>query len=91
MRGSARNAEETLRKLKDLDVLILDCLRPKPHSTHINVEQAIDYARRIGAKKTIFTHMNQEIEYDSFRKSLPPRMVPAFDGMRFKLPCPVGR
>ncbi len=87
----SRIPEETMRRLKDLDVLILDCLRPKPHPTHINVEQAIDYAQQIKAKKIIFTHMNQEIEYDSFRKSLPPRMVPAFDGMRFNLPCPVAQ
>lgn len=78
----------TLARLTNLEVLILDCLRPKPHTTHLHIEKALDYARRIQAKKTIFTHMGSEIEYESFRKSLPPRMVPAYDGMTVRLPSP---
>ena len=76
--------EATLANLKGLDLLILDCLRPKTHTTHFSVEQSVDYARRIGAKKTVFTHMGFELEYEAFRKSLPRGMVPAFDGMQFR-------
>ncbi|MGZ3694420.1 MAG: MBL fold metallo-hydrolase [Bdellovibrionota bacterium] len=75
----------TLAKMQGLDLLILDCLRPKPHSTHLHVELALDYARRIGAKKTVFTHMGWELEYEEFKKSLPRGMVPAFDGMKLKV------
>ena len=78
--------ERTLEKMRGLDVLILDCLRPQPHPTHLHVEQALDYARRIGAKRTVFTHMAHELEYEEFRLSLPPGMEPAYDGMRIELP-----
>lgn len=77
--------DETIAKMQGLEVLVLDCLRPKPHSTHLHVELALEYARRIGAKKTVFTHMGHEIEYDSFKKSLPRGMVPAYDGMQLKV------
>jgi phosphoribosyl 1,2-cyclic phosphate phosphodiesterase len=78
-------SDETLEKMRGLEVVVLDCLRPQPHSTHLHVELALDYARRIKARKTVFTHMGHELEYDSFRKTLPRGMVPAYDGMQFKI------
>jgi phosphoribosyl 1,2-cyclic phosphate phosphodiesterase len=78
--------ERTIEKMKGLEVLVLDCLRPQPHTTHLHVEQALEYARRIGAKKTVFTHMAHELAYEEFRQSLPPGMEPAFDGMQLELP-----
>lgn len=75
----------SMSKLKGLELLILDCLRPKAHPTHFNVETALSYAKQIGAKKTVFTHMGHELEYEEFRKSLPRGMQPAYDGMQFRL------
>ncbi|NUM89651.1 MAG: MBL fold metallo-hydrolase [Bdellovibrionales bacterium] len=82
--------DATLAKLKGLELLVLDCLRPKPHTTHLNAAQSIDYARRIRAKKTVFTHMGFELEYEAFRKELPRGMAPGYDGMQFRLPEPHG-
>jgi phosphoribosyl 1,2-cyclic phosphate phosphodiesterase len=76
---------QTLANLQGLEVLVLDCLRPKPHSTHLHVELALEYARKIGAKKTVFTHMGGEIEYEAFKKSLPRGMQPAYDGMQIRV------
>ena len=80
--------EETLAKMQGLEVLVLDCLRPEPHSTHLHVDLALEYAQIIKARKTVFTHMGHELDYDSFRKSLPRGIVPAFDGMQFRVPKP---
>ena len=77
--------ETTIKKMLGLEVLILDCLRPKPHTTHLHIEQALEYAHRIGARKTVFTHMSWEIEYEAFKKSLPRGMIPAHDGLRLKI------
>ncbi len=78
-------SDTTMEQMHGLELLILDCLRPKPHTTHLHVELALDYARKIGAKKTVFTHMGWELEYEAFRKSLPRGMVPAYDGMQLKV------
>lgn len=77
--------DATITKLQGLEVLVLDCLRPRPHSTHLHVELALEYARKIGARKTVFTHMGHELEYEAFRKSLPRGMLPAFDGMQLRV------
>lgn len=73
--------DRTFRYLKNLNVLVLDCLRPGAHTTHLNVESALTIAKRVGAKKTYFTHMGHEIEYQDFARSLPRNMFPAFDGL----------
>lgn len=44
-----------------LDVLVIDALRKKPHSSHNNFQQALVYADAIGAKKTLFTHMTHDL------------------------------
>jgi phosphoribosyl 1,2-cyclic phosphate phosphodiesterase len=77
--------DTTIALMQGLEVLILDCLRPKPHTTHLHVELALEYAGRIGAKKTVFTHMSWELEYESFKKSLPRGMTPAYDGLQLKV------
>ncbi len=77
--------DATLEKMKNLDVLILDCLRPQPHSTHFTLEESLAYAQRIKAKKTILTHMASELEYESLRKQLPRGIIPAYDGLQFRL------
>jgi phosphoribosyl 1,2-cyclic phosphate phosphodiesterase len=71
--------------LKDLDVLVLDALRIRPHPTHLNLEQAIDWARRIGAKRTLFTHIAHEILHAEIQPTLPAGMELAYDGMKVEM------
>lgn len=77
--------EKTIRKMQNLDVLILDCLRYTPHSTHLTVEQALAYAARIKAKTTYLTHMGHELDYVRFKKTLPKHVYPAYDGLKITL------
>jgi phosphoribosyl 1,2-cyclic phosphate phosphodiesterase len=72
---------ESMARLSGLDVLVLDCLRPRPHATHFHVDEAVATARQIGARQTYFTHLCHDLEHDSFRAQLPPSMAPAYDGL----------
>ncbi len=67
--------------LRDLDVLVLDALRFRPHPTHMTLDQAIAWARRIGAKRTIFTHIAHEIMHQEVQATLPGRIELAYDGL----------
>lgn len=78
--------DQALQQMQGLDLLFLDCLRPKPHSTHMHVELSLKYAQKIAARKTIFIHMNHELEYEEFSKQLPSGIEPAYDGMQFHVP-----
>jgi len=49
--------EHSYQTLKELDVLVLDALRPKPHATHFHLAEAVSEAQGIGARQTYFIHM----------------------------------
>lgn len=66
--------------LAGLDVLILDALRKRPHPTHFSLEQAVDHARRIGARQTFFTHIAHELPHEDTNRGLPAGMALAYDG-----------
>lgn len=80
-----RIPNESFPLLEGLDVLILDCLRPRPHATHFSLEEAVTMAQRIGAKRTLFTHMSHELEHQSTNAALPAGMELAYDGLRISL------
>jgi phosphoribosyl 1,2-cyclic phosphate phosphodiesterase len=65
--------------LEGLDVLILDALRHRPHPTHFNLEQAVDHAGRIGARRTLFTHIAHELGHEATNAGLPDGMELAYD------------
>ncbi len=76
---------ESYPLLEGLDVLILDALRPRPHVTHFGLDQAVEVAQRIGAKRTFFTHMGHELEHESTNAALPTGIELAYDGQRLPL------
>ncbi|HWB13171.1 MAG TPA: MBL fold metallo-hydrolase [Pirellulales bacterium] len=77
--------EESWPLLQGLDVLILDALRPRPHATHFSLDEAIAVARRVGAKRTLFTHLSHELEHGATSDLLPAGMELAYDGLRIPL------
>ncbi len=77
--------ETTLPLLEDLDVLILDALRPKPHPTHSTVENSLGLVERLRARRAFFTHMAHEVSHAEIEATLPPHVRLAYDGLRVEL------
>jgi phosphoribosyl 1,2-cyclic phosphate phosphodiesterase len=77
--------ESSLELLQGLEVLLLDCLRHKPHHTHINLEQSLVYAGRIMAESTYLIHMTHQLEYAEVSANLPPGVYMGYDGLRIDL------
>ena len=74
--------EESYEQLKDLDVLVINALRPEPHPTHQNISEALKAAGRIGAKETYFIHMSHHAGlHADIEKQLPPHVHFAYDGL----------
>ncbi len=76
---------ETWPLLEGLDVLILDCLRREPHPTHLSLDQAVDLARRLAPRRTLFTHLCHRLEHEAVSAELPPGVELAYDGLRIPL------
>lgn len=69
-------------QLRQLDVLVVNALRIAPHPTHQNLAEALDTARRIGAKETYFIHMSHHIGLQAeVERQLPPHVYFASDGL----------
>lgn len=73
--------DESWPLLQGLDVLVLDALRHRPHSTHFHVDRAVEMAARIGATQTFFTHMTHDLPHAATCAQLPERMLLAHDGL----------
>jgi len=76
--------------LQDLDVLVLDALRERPHPMHFSLDQAILQARRIGARRTFFTHMTHEVHHATISAKLPQGIDLAHDGLSLLVPAVTG-
>jgi phosphoribosyl 1,2-cyclic phosphate phosphodiesterase len=73
--------EESFALLGGLDVLVIDALRERPHPTHFTLAEAIDASRRIGARRTFFTHMCHDLPHAATSARLPAGMALAYDGL----------
>ena len=71
--------------LKNLDYLVIDCLRYRPHPSHYNLDDVLNLVNEIKPKKTILTNLNNDIDYSEIKKILPKNVIPAYDGLSFYL------
>lgn len=68
--------------LQNVDLLLIDCLREKPHPTHVSVEESLGLIARIGAKRNVLIHMTHELEYHALQARLPANVQVGYDGMK---------
>jgi phosphoribosyl 1,2-cyclic phosphate phosphodiesterase len=53
--------EESFALLEGTEILVLNALQKEAHISHFTLDQAIEQALRIGAKKTYFTHISHRL------------------------------
>lgn len=70
---------------RDCDLLIVDCLREKPHPTHAHLAMSLDLAAASFAGRTILTHMDKSLDYRSLAARLPEGIEPGYDGLTVSL------
>lgn len=73
--------EESFARLKGVEVLVLSALRYRPHPTHFNIDQAIAAAARVGARRTLFTHVAHDVEHAALERALPAGVEIGHDGL----------
>lgn len=78
-------SEESIDKLKDIEVLILGALRYREHSTHFNIDQALNIIKKISPKRAYLTHLSHDVNHKQLCAELPGGIFPAFDGLKIIL------
>ena len=76
---------ESRERLQGLDVLILDCLRRDPHTTHFGLDEALAVAADLAPKRTLLTHISHDLDHDEVSAELPPGVEMAYDGLSIAL------
>ena len=81
-----RIPEESLERLEGVRTLVLGALRYRPHSTHFSIAEAVSVSRRIGAERTIFTHLSHEVDHGNLRDPLPTEGIElGYDGLQLRI------
>jgi len=77
--------DDSLKELHGLDLLILDALREDYHPTHLTIKDAVSVANGLQPRRTVLTHFNHSVDYESLANALPPGIEPAYDGLLIEL------
>lgn len=74
---------QEMASLAGVEVLAVNALRfEKPHHSHQLVPDAIEFARNVGAKRTLFIHANHDMGlHATIQKRLPDGFEMAYDGL----------
>ncbi|MBI3411227.1 MAG: MBL fold metallo-hydrolase [Planctomycetes bacterium] len=76
--------KESWPLLEELDVLVLDALRHKPHPGHFCLDEALEVVDRLKPRQAYFTHMSHDLDHEETNRALPPNARLAHDGLSFK-------
>jgi phosphoribosyl 1,2-cyclic phosphate phosphodiesterase len=78
-------SSKSLKRLMNLKLLIIDCLKFKRHKTHLNFKKCLSYIKILNPKKAILTNLHSDIDYSFLRKKLlkiSKNIVPGYDGLK---------
>jgi len=71
--------------LEDLDTVVIGALRHRPHPTHFTVAEAVEAAGRIGARRTLLTHICHDLGHVATSEALPRGVELAYDGLEVEV------
>jgi len=72
---------KTMDCLRGLNTLVIDCLRLKPHPTHLSLADALDYVQALKPRRAYFTHIAHDIKHARDSALLPDGVEFAYDGL----------
>lgn len=78
-------SEEIYQALKGVEVLVMSALRYRPSPAHLSMDEALNFAARVGARQTWFSHIAHELEHRKTNQQLPAGVQLAYDGLEIPL------
>jgi len=77
--------DETWPLLTNLDVLVIDGLRYRPHPTHFTIDQALEVIARVKPGQAFLTHLAHDVRHAEVEPRLPAGVRLAHDGLRVRV------
>jgi phosphoribosyl 1,2-cyclic phosphate phosphodiesterase len=74
--------EAAFAALAGVETWVVGCfLRQGPHKTHADLPRVLAWARRLGVRRTVLTHMGTDMDWGWLQANLPAGVEPGYDGM----------
>jgi phosphoribosyl 1,2-cyclic phosphate phosphodiesterase len=78
--------DSAVAAVRGAEVLVINALFRTEHPTHLSIPEAVDVARRVGARRTYLTHLTHDNFHGDLEAELLPKgVVPAFDGLTVRI------
>ena len=78
-------SDEDIQKFRGADIFVINTIRREEHTSHASLDEALDVARRVGARQTYLTHLSHQIEkHSELSLFLPDGVTPAYDTLRVR-------
>lgn len=78
--------DEEAEKLKGVDVLVINALRKEPHHSHFNLEEALEFIKKIEPKQAYLTHISHVMGFHKdVQAELPENVFLAYDNLQITL------
>ncbi|MDT8369262.1 MAG: MBL fold metallo-hydrolase [Longimicrobiales bacterium] len=79
--------DAALEVLRGIDTLVINALWwGSPHPTHFNIEEAIETARTLGARRTFLVHLTHRVLHAELEADLPEGVAAGYDGLAIDFP-----
>ena len=73
-------------KIKNCNVLVINCLRKENHATHFNLTEALHFISLVQPQKTYFTHISHLFGFHAeIEQQLPPNVFVAYDNLEITI------
>ena len=77
--------DATIKKIKGVEILILNSLRYREHKTHLNLAQTLDIIEQVKPEKTWIVHTTHNFDYETVSAMLPDGVELAYDGLSIEV------
>lgn len=79
-------SDVTFNKIKGTKVLVINALQREPHISHFTLNEAINFANKVGAEVTYLTHISHNLGlHDVVESELPNHIRLAYDGLKIEM------
>ncbi len=77
----SRIPPDSMALLRELDLLVLDALRDRPHPNHSTIEQSLALVEELRPQRSYFTHIAHDLGHTQTNARLPAGVALAYDGL----------
>mgnify|MGYP003576566172 CR=1 FL=1 len=77
---------ESFEKIKGTKILVINALQNEPHISHFTLNEAVEFAQKVGAETTYLTHISHNLGlHEEVEAKLPSNIRLAYDGLKIEL------